>query len=111
MEDVGIFEAVEAAVREGRPIALATVIDTRGSVPRHAGSRMVIDPAHGLVGTIGGGCGEGEVIEAAREVLATGTPQLLRIELLDDVASWSPAVCGGVMEVFVEPVRGGEQAS
>jgi len=105
MDDGSIFAAVEAAARDGRDVALATVIGTRGSVPRHAGSRMIVDPARGLLGTIGGGCGEGEVIAAAKEVLETGTPRLLRIELMDDVASWSPAVCGGVMDVFVEPVR------
>jgi xanthine dehydrogenase accessory factor len=106
MDDSFILDAVELAGRDGRDVALVTVVRTRGSVPRHAGSKMVIDPARGLVGTIGGGCGEGDVIEAAQQVLASGTPQLLRIELLDDVDSWSPAVCGGVMEVFVESIRG-----
>jgi xanthine/CO dehydrogenase XdhC/CoxF family maturation factor len=105
MEDLAVLQAVRDAARTGRPVALATVIHTRGSVPRHAGSKMVIDPARGLVGTIGGGCGEGDVIEAARDVLATGTPRLLRIELTDAVDSWSPAVCGGIMDVFLEAVR------
>ena len=106
MDDGNILDAVAKVALEGRSVALATVIRTRGSVPRHAGSKMLIDPANGLVGTIGGGCGEGDVIEAAAQVLATGTPRLLRIELLDAVDSWSPAVCGGVMDVFVEAVRG-----
>ncbi len=65
---------------------------------------MVVDPERGLVGTIGGGCGEGDVIEAAGEVIRTGIARLVRVELTDPVDSWSPAVCGGVMEVFVEPV-------
>jgi len=106
MEDRTIHEALERAAGEGRAVALATVIRTRGSTPRHAGSKMIIDPVHGLVGTIGGGCGEGDVIEAARDVIASGAPRLLRIELMDDVESWSPAVCGGVMEVFLESVHG-----
>ncbi len=105
MSDVRVYQAALAAAREGRCVVLATVIRTRGSVPRHAGSRMLIDPEGGLVGTIGGGCGEADVIAAAREVVVEGTPRLVRVELLDAIDTWSQAVCGGVMDVFVEPVR------
>ncbi|MEO5510012.1 MAG: XdhC family protein [Longimicrobiales bacterium] len=104
MEDAEVIRAVEAAAANGRAVALATVVRTRGSVPRKAGSRMLIDPERGIVGTIGGGCGEADVIAAAGAVLAAGLPRLIRVELMDDTDSWSPAVCGGVMEVFVEPV-------
>jgi len=104
MDDLTIWRALGDAARSGRDVVLATVVRTRGSTPRHAGSKMIVDPARGLVGTIGGGCGEAEVVEAAAEVLRTGEPRIVRVELLDDVASWSPAVCGGVMEVFVERV-------
>lgn len=87
------------------PVVLATVISTRGSVPRHAGSKMIIDPAGGtMIGTIGGGCGEADVIAAASIVASTGVPQCIRVELLDSIDSFSPAVCGGVMEVFLERV-------
>lgn len=102
--DSDVFRALLAASSAGRATALATVVATRGSVPRHAGSKMLIDPAVGLVGTIGGGCGEADVIEAAAEVIRTGRPRLVRVELTDAIDSFSPAVCGGVMEVFVEPV-------
>jgi xanthine/CO dehydrogenase XdhC/CoxF family maturation factor len=46
----------------------------------------------------------GQVFEAAREVARTGTPRLLRIDLTEDLLSWSPAVCGGVFDVFLEPI-------
>jgi len=105
MNDRAVLEALLAVVSAGRAAALATVVRTRGSVPRHAGSRMLIEPGRGLVGTIGGGCGEAEVIAAAAEVLSSGSPRLIEVELMDSVQSWSPAVCGGVMEIFVEPVR------
>ncbi len=108
MDDRTVHEALLAAARSGRPAALATVVRTRGSVPRHAGSRMLIDIETGPVGTIGGGCGEADVLEAAREVVASGSPRLVRVELTDAIDSWSPAVCGGIMEVFVEPILGGE---
>lgn len=112
MEDQDVYAALLEAERSGHPVALATVVRTRGSVPRHAGSKMLIDPGAGLVGTIGGGCGEADVVRAAGEVLTTGRPRLVRVELTEPVESWSPAVCGGVMEVFVEAIVGpGEEAS
>jgi xanthine dehydrogenase accessory factor len=99
--------AVLRTVAESRaPLVLATVVATRGSVPRRAGSRMTIDVESGaIVGTIGGGCGEADVIAAAREIALNGVPRLLRVELTDPIDSWSPAVCGGVMEILVEPVE------
>ena len=104
MDDPGVYRALLECAAAGRPAALATVIRVRGSVPRDVGSRMLIEPGRGLVGTIGGGCGEGEVIAAAGAVLAAGEPRVVRVELMDAVESWSPAVCGGVMDVLVEPV-------
>lgn len=99
-----VFDAAVRAAAEGRAVALATIVGCRGSTPRGVGSRMLVDPDRGLVGTVGGGCGEGQVIDAAREVLRTGVPRLLRVDLTEDLYSWSPAVCGGVFDVFVEPV-------
>ena len=105
MSELNIERALLEQVEAGRRVALATVVSTRGSVPRHAGSRMIIDPATGtLIGTIGGGCGEADVIEAARTVVETGQTLIVNVELLDSIDSFSPAVCGGVMQVFVEPV-------
>ena len=109
--DLDVYRAVVAARSGGRGAVLATVVSPRGSVPRRAGSRMAIDVDSGaLVGTIGGGCGEGDVIAAARDVAREGRPRLLRVELMDPVESWSPAVCGGVMEILLEPVGRGDEA-
>ena len=100
-----IYQALLAQVQQHRPVALATVVATRGSVPRHAGSKMIIDPeANTLIGTIGGGCGEADVMAVAREVVSSGKPAMVQVELLDSIDSFSPAVCGGVMHIFVEPV-------
>ena len=88
-----------------RDAALATVVSTRGSTPRKAGTRMLILPdEERLVGTVGGGCGEAEVIEAARAAVLDGRPRTVRVDLTEDLLSWSPAVCGGIMEVVVEPL-------
>ena len=108
-DDRRLTEALLEARRAGRACALATVVHTRGSTPRKVGARMLVEPERGLVGTIGGGCGEAEVIEAARAVVADGRPRRVRVELTDDFASWSPAVCGGVMDVFVEPVPAADE--
>lgn len=105
MSEINIERALLQQIDAGRCVALATVVSTRGSVPRHAGSKMIIDPvSDSLIGTIGGGCGEADVIEAARSVVSTGRPVMVRVELLDRIDSFSPAVCGGVMHVFVEQV-------
>lgn len=104
-EDDRLIVAALAAARDaGRRCVLATVVATKGSTPRKVGARMLVDPEGGLVGTIGGGCGEAEVIESARRVLVTGRAERVRVDLTDDLMSWSPAVCGGVMDVFVEPI-------
>ena len=103
-EDLAVFAAAEQAAREGRSAVLATIVRCRGSTPRGVGSKMLVDPARGLTGTVGGGCGEAEVIEAAGEVARSGTPRLLRIDLTEDLFSWSPAVCGGTFDVFLERV-------
>lgn len=104
-EDRELFDALLEASREGRTCALATIVETKGSTPRKVGAKMLVEPDAGLVGTVGGGCGEGQVIEAAREVIDTGKPRMVRVDLTRDFLSLSPAVCGGIMDVFVEAVN------
>lgn len=106
-DDQALTDALLAARAAGRRCALATIVGTRGSTPRKVGARMLVDPDVGLTGTVGGGCGEAEVIEVARRVVETGRPERLQVDLTRDFLSWSPAVCGGVMDVFVEPAAGG----
>jgi xanthine/CO dehydrogenase XdhC/CoxF family maturation factor len=104
-EDDALYRALDEKAKAGRPCVLATVVATRGSTPRKVGAKMLVDPEEGLVGTVGGGCGEGEVLEAADEVLRTGVPRMVRIDLTKDFLSSDPAVCGGTMDVFVEAIR------
>jgi xanthine dehydrogenase accessory factor len=103
-DDRELLRALRDALRGGRRCALATVVDTRGSTPRKTGTKMLVDPGYGLVGTVGGGCGEAEVLEAAQAVLDDGCPRLVKVDLTRDLLSWSPAVCGGIMEIYVEAV-------
>lgn len=109
-EETPLLQALVQARRSGRPCALATVVETRGSTPRKAGTKMLVDPEVGLVGTVGGGCGEAEVLEAAARVLAGAPAEIVRVDLTKDLLSWSPAVCGGIMEVLVEAVPGRAEA-
>lgn len=99
-----LTDALVEARKAGRACVLATIVSTKGSTPRKVGARMLVDPDRGLVGTVGGGCGEAEVIESAHRVLDTGVPERVQVDLTEDFTSWSPAVCGGIMDVFVEPV-------
>ena len=103
-EDRALLRSLVEARRRGNRCALATVVATRGSTPRKTGTKMLVDLDEGLTGTIGGGCGEAEVIEAARRVLESGEPTVVRVDLTRDLLSWNPAVCGGVMDVYVEVV-------
>lgn len=103
-EDARLYQALVSAAAAGRRCALATVVDTRGSTPRKVGTKMLVDPDAGLVGTVGGGCGEAEVIEAAKASIVDGRARRVRVDLTRDPTSWSPAVCGGIMDVLVEPV-------
>ena len=89
-----------AAIDE--PTVLATIVAAKGSTPRKTGARMLIGPEGVIAGTVGGGCGEGEVVAAAQELLEGGAPRIVRVDLTDDFTSWSPAVCGGIMDIFIE---------
>ena len=73
---------------------------------------MLIGREGVIAGTVGGGCGEGEVIAAAQDLFEGGPPTTVRVDLTDDFTSWSPAVCGGIMNVFIEqanPERFGDR--
>lgn len=95
--------------RRRGPVVLATVVSTKGSTPRKTGAKMLVDQDGVVAGTIGGGCGEAEVIEAALAVLGGAPPRLVQVDLTEELTSWSPAVCGGVMDVFVERADGAVQ--
>jgi xanthine dehydrogenase accessory factor len=103
IEDLAVFRAALDAAAHRRPAVLATIVSARGSTPRGIGSRMLVEPER-LVGTVGGGCGEAEVIAAAMEVVLTGRPRVVRVDLTEDILSWSPAVCGGIFDVLLEPL-------
>jgi xanthine dehydrogenase accessory factor len=90
--------------RRGERAALCTVIRTRGSVPRHPGSKMLVLADGQVEGSVGGGEMESRVIRDALEALRDGTPRLVSYSLLNPNAG-DPGVCGGEVEIFVEPLE------
>jgi xanthine dehydrogenase accessory factor len=104
MKDV--LAAALAAEETGDPAALVTVISTEGSTPQKAGAKMVVYPDGRIVGTIGGGCVEAEMTWRARQVIDKGRPQTASYELTLDQAGEDGLICGGRMQVFIEPIFG-----
>ena len=103
-----ILDAAEAMAARGEPMALATVVATRGSTYRRAGARLLI-PAEGEpIGNISGGCLEGEVARIGREVIASGQARTVEFDMTaDDDAVWGYGLgCNGAIELFIEPTAG-----
>ena len=86
----------------GRAVAIATVVDTWVSAPRPVGSHLVIDADSVFLGSVSGGCVEGEVVTEALDVIASGTPRLLEFGVADETAWQAGLSCGGRIKVFVE---------
>ena len=102
-EDRAVFQALVEVQSKGDPAALATVISVQGSVPRHEGSKMLVRADGSIVGTIGGGKLESIVIQEALAALRDGQPRL-KSYTLNDISAGDPGVCGGTVQVFIEPV-------
>lgn len=97
-----ILAELAAAVRDGRPIVVATIVATERSVPRHAGTKMLVYPDGSITGTIGGGSVEATIRNEALATLIDGIP-LVRHYRLEDPSQGDPGVCGGTMTVYLEP--------
>lgn len=104
MSDAELFPMIVRLKSDGMPAALATIVHTRGHCPRETGAKMLVTRDGRTYGTIGGGCGESEVRLLALQVMDEDTPLLHVVDLLDDPALVDGAVCGGKMEVFIEPL-------
>lgn len=99
-----ILSTAEAWRRDGRDVALATVIETWGSAPRPVGSHLVIDAEGDFMGSVSGGCVEGAVITEAIDVIASGAPRVLEFGVADETAWEVGLSCGGRIRVFVERI-------
>ncbi len=99
-----IYEEIVKLRREGRKGALATIVNVRGSIPSFETAKMLVRDDGSIAGTIGGGCVEAEVWQAAREVMESVKPRTLAFNLNQNPKYDTGLVCGGTLEVFIEPV-------
>jgi len=99
-----IYEQIVQLRREGRRAAVATIVNVRGSIPSFRTAKMLVRDDGSIVGTIGGGCVEADVWQTAREVMESEKTRTLTFDLNQDPKYDTGLVCGGTLEVFVEPV-------
>jgi xanthine dehydrogenase accessory factor len=100
-----VFAALAEALERGEEVALVTIVAAHGSTPQRVGAKMLVYPDGRTVGTIGGGCYENDAFWKAKEAITNRRPMNVKYELNDDFAQETGLVCGGQMEVFIEPVE------
>jgi xanthine dehydrogenase accessory factor len=104
MSDVTtLYEVLDRCLAAGETVAVATIVQRKGSSPREIGAKMLIRANGDTDGTIGGGCGEADVWRAALDVMADLEPRTVVVDLTEEIAMNTDGVCGGIMEIFVEP--------
>jgi xanthine/CO dehydrogenase XdhC/CoxF family maturation factor len=101
--DTDILRTALSWQKQGRKLAIATVIQTWGSAPQPTGSQLLIDSEGNFLGSVSGGCVEGAVITEAADVIETAKPKLLEFGVEDETAWQVGLACGGRIRIFVEP--------
>jgi xanthine dehydrogenase accessory factor len=99
-----IYEEIVRLRQEGRRGAVATIVNVRGSIPSFETAKMLVRDDGSIVGTIGGGCVEAEVWQAAREIMESEKPRTLTFNLNQNPKYDTGLVCGGTLDIFIEPV-------
>jgi xanthine dehydrogenase accessory factor len=100
-----VYRALAELEDHGGGGALCTIISSTGSTPRHVGSKMLVYPDGHFTGTVGGGEMESRVIHEAVEAYDEGRPRTVSYSLIDPKQG-DPGICGGTVEVFIEPILG-----
>src|ERR1700739_566920 len=99
-----LYEEIVALRRQGRRGAVATIVNVRGSIPSFRTAKMLVRDDGSIAGTIGGGCVEAEVWQAAREVMEQEKPRTLTFNLNQNPKYDTGLVCGGTLDIFLEPI-------
>lgn len=99
-----LFEEVVRLRRDGRKCALATIVEVNGSIPSYESAKILVRDDGSMTGTIGGGCVEADVWAAAREAIDTEKPRRMKFNLSQDAAYDNGLICGGQLEVYIEPL-------
>ena len=105
MENLRIYKTMQELIEKNTSFAVATIVKAEGSSPGKVGAKMLVDENREVIGSIGGGCAESIVIEEAIKILNTGESKLLQLKLEDEEKGGIGMLCGGTMEVFIEPIR------
>ena len=100
-----VFTALTEALERGDEAALVTIVSAQGSTPQRVGAKMLVFADGRTVGTIGGGCYENDAFWKAKEAIQSRKPQLVKYDLTDDFAEESGLICGGNMQVYIEPLE------
>lgn len=99
-----LYEEIVKLRQEGRRGAVATIVNVRGSIPSFETAKMLVRDDGSIVGTIGGGCVEADVWQAAREVMESEKPRTLTFNLNQNPKYDTGLVCGGTLDIFIEPI-------
>jgi xanthine dehydrogenase accessory factor len=99
-----IYDEVVRLRKQGQKCAIATIVQVNGSIPSYESAKLLVREDGSMMGTVGGGCVEAEVWTAAREVIETEKPRHLNFSLGQDAAYDNGLICGGQLNIFVEPV-------
>src|SRR6516165_7931393 len=102
--EIDLFDEIQKMRRLGRKAALATIVQIRGSVPSFQSAKMLIRDDGSTLGSVGGGCVEAEVWTAAQDVIREEKSRVLTFDLTDDSMADGGLICGGTLEIFIEPI-------
>src|SRR5213594_4309250 len=102
--EIDIFDEIQKMRQEGRKAVLATIVQIRGSVPSFQSAKMLIRDDGSTLGSVGGGCVEAEVWTAAQDVMRDEKSKIMTFDLTDESMAESGLICGGKVEIFVEPI-------
>src|SRR2546426_8855505 len=102
--EIDIFDEIQRLRQEGRRAALATIVQIRGSVPSFQSAKMLVRDDGSILGSVGGGCVEAEVWTAAQDVLRDEKSRVMSFDLTDESMAESGLICGGKVEIFIEPI-------
>lgn len=99
-----MYRKIRDLLQAGQSVAVATVTASRGSTPREIGAKMLVVGEGQIAGSVGGGCGEAQVLWDAVRCLAEGRPRMSVVDLTAEITEESPTNCGGIMEIFIDPM-------
>ncbi len=103
------YAELKGLLDSDKAAAVATIIESKGATPREVGAKMIILDEGQIMGTVGGGCGEAQILWDAVKVLRQGPPMISRVDLTGEINDLSPTNCGGIMDVFIDRFRPAEE--